>query len=177
MLPRISPIISVLAALAGACSFSAEADIPEVDVTQHGVTVPGVPGATWSGDVSVISSFTFSSSNTAWAKRMNSEILLHRVTVTAAAGVPNLDFIKFAHLTMADAANSEATTDILSYDRPDEAPSSSQIEVATPKPIDITLLWTAEQTLIGLAMAGQLPEEDWTVDVSLKLTGKITYNY
>jgi hypothetical protein len=167
----------MLAALASACSFSAEADIPEVDVTQHGVTVPGVPGAERIGDVSVTSSFTFSSSNTAWAKRMNSEIFLHQVTVTATDGVPNLDFIKSARLTMADSANSEATTEIVSYDRCDEAPSSSTIEVSMPEPIDITPLWSADQTLIELAMAGQLPEEDWTLDVTLKLTGKITYSY
>ena len=174
---RISPIIPTLAALAGACSFSAEADIPEVDVTQHGVTIPGVARAKGTGDVWVTSSFTFSSSNTAWAKRMNSEIFLHQVTVTATDGVPNLDFIKSARLTMADSANSEATTEIVSYDRCDEAPSSSTIEVSMPEPIDITPLWSADQTLIELAMAGQLPEEDWTLDVTLKLTGKITYSY
>jgi hypothetical protein len=174
---RLFSIIPVLAALAGACSFSAEADIPEVDVTQHGVIVPGVPSAKRSGDVSVTSSFTFSSSNTAWAKRMNSEVFLHQVTVTATGGVLSLDFIKSARLTMADAANSEAITEIVNYDRCDEAPSSSVIEVSMPKPIDITPLWSADQTVIELAMAGQLPEEDWTVDVGMKLTGKITYSY
>jgi hypothetical protein len=167
----------MLAALAGACSFSAEADIPEVDITQHGVIVPGVPGAKRIGDVSVATSFTFSSSNTAWAKRMNSEIFVSHVTITATAGVPNLDFIKSAHLTMADAANSEATTEIVSYDRCDEASSSSVIDVSMPTPVDITPLWSANQTVIGLALAGQLPEEDWTVDVTFKLAGKITYSY
>jgi hypothetical protein len=46
-----------------------------------------------------------------------------------------------------------------------------------PTPIDITTLWSADQTVIELAVDGQLPEQDWTVDVALKLTGKITYNY
>jgi len=108
---------------------------------------------------------------------MNSEISVHQVTVTATEGVPNLDFIKSVHLTMADSADSEATTEIVSYDRCDEAPSSSVIEVSMPTPIDITTLWSADQTIIELAVAGQLPEQDWTVDVALKLTGKITYNY
>jgi hypothetical protein len=174
---RISPIIPTLAALAGACSFSAEADIPEVDVTQHGVTIPGVPRAKGTGDVWVTSSFTFSSSNTAWAKRMNSAIYVSQATVAATAGVPNLDFIKSVHLTMADFADSEATTEIVSYDRCDQAPSSSVIAVSMPTPIDITTLWSADQTVIELAVDGQLPEQDWTVDVALKLTGKITYNY
>ena len=46
-----------------------------------------------------------------------------------------------------------------------------------PTPVDITALWSADQTVIELAVAGQLPEQDWTVDVALKLTGKIAYNY
>ena len=174
---RVFSIVPLLAVLAGACSFSAEADIPEVDVTQHGVVVPGVPTHEWAGDVSVTSSFTYSSSNTAWAKRMNSQVSVRQVTVTAAAGVPNLDFVKSAHLTMADSTNLETTTEIANYDRSDAAPSSSVVEVSMPTPVDITALWSADQTVIELAVAGQLPEQDWTVDVALKLTGKITYNY
>lgn len=174
---RVLLIIPLLAALAGACSFSAEADLPEVDVTQHGVVVPGLPIPKWVGDVSVTSSFMFSSSNTAWAKRMNSQIGVRQVTVTATGGVPNLDFVKSAHLTMADATNLETTTDVANYDRSDAAPSSSVIEVSMPTPIDITTMWSADQTVIELAVAGQLPEQDWTVDVALKLTGKISYKY
>jgi hypothetical protein len=174
---RILPIIPLLAALAGACSFSAEADLPEVDVTQHGVVVPGVPIPKWAGDVSVTSSFTFSSSNTAWAKRMNSQISVRQVTVTATGGVPNLDFVNSVHLTMTSSTDAEATTEIADYDRSEAAPSSSVIAVSMPTPIDITTVWTADQTVVALAVAGQLPEQDWTVDVALKLTGKITYNY
>jgi hypothetical protein len=108
---------------------------------------------------------------------MNSAIYVSQATVAATAGVTNLDFIKSVHLTMADFADSEATTEIVSYDRCDQAPSSSVIAVSMPTPIDITTLWSADQTVIELAVDGQLPEQDWTVDVALKLTGKITYNY
>jgi hypothetical protein len=44
-----------------------------------------------------------------------------------------------------------------------------------PAPIDITALWSADKTVIELQMAGQLPEQDWTVDVTLTLSGKIKY--
>jgi len=46
-----------------------------------------------------------------------------------------------------------------------------------PKPIDITLLWSAAATVIELQMAGRLPEQDWSVDVTLKLGGEITYKF
>jgi hypothetical protein len=42
--------------------------------------------------------------------------------------------------------------------------------------IDITTLWSADQAVIELQVAGQLPEQDWTVDLTLILSGKMTYN-
>jgi hypothetical protein len=166
-----------LAATVGACSFSAEADLPDVEITQHGLGMPGVPAGRLLGDVSVTGSFTFSSSNTAWAKNMNSEVFVRQVTVTAQSGLPNLDFIKSAELAMSDAAILESTVEIASYARNEEAPSSSVIDVSMPTPIDITTLWTAEKTIIGVQMTGRVPEKDWTVDLTMKLAGKLTYKY
>jgi hypothetical protein len=174
---RTLPIIPALATLAGACTFSVEANIPDVEITQRGLKIPGIPKAKLAGDVSVSSSFTFSSSNTAWAKSMNSSVYVRQVEVTASGGVDNLDFIKAAHLIMTDSEDSESSTELVSYDRCDGAPSSSVIDVSMPKPIDITPLWSAAKTVIELQMAGQLPEEDWAVDVVLKLNGEITYKF
>jgi hypothetical protein len=139
--------------------------------------MPGVPKSKLSGDVSVSSSFTYSSSNTAWAKSMNSRVYVRQVEVTANSGVSNLDFIHSAHLTMADSDDSETTTELVSYDRCDEAPSSSVIDVTMPKPIDITPIWSAATTVIELQVAGRPPEQDWSVDVMMKLDGEITYKF
>ena len=163
--------------MANACVFSVDANIPDVEITQHGLKMPGVPQSNLVGDTSVSSSFTYSSSNTAWAKSMNSRVYVHQVEVTAGGGLTNLDFIKGVHLTMADSENSENSAEILSYDRVDGAPSSSVIAVSMPKSIDITTLWSASKTVIELQMAGRLPEQDWSVDVTLKLGGEITYKF
>jgi len=174
---RYFPIIPVLASLAGGCLFDVQADIPDVEITQHGVKVPGVPHSEGIGDVSANTSFTFSSANTAWAKHMNSQVLARQVTITATGGLADLDFVKTVRVTMSDPATTKEGTDLISYERCDGAPSSSVIEVNMPKPIDITPLWSADQTVIGLALGGRLPEDDWTVDVSLMIGGKITYKY
>jgi hypothetical protein len=163
--------------MANACVFSVDANIPDVEITQRGLKIPGVPQSNLVGDVSVSSSFTYSSSNTAWAKSMNSRVYVRQVEITANSGLANLDFIKSVHLTMADSGNSENSAEILSYDRFDGAPSTSVIDVSMPKPIDITLLWSAAATVIELQMAGRLPEQDWAVDVTLKLGGEITYKF
>jgi hypothetical protein len=88
--------IPVLAALASGCSPSFEADLPDVEITQHGLKMAGVPAAAQVGDASVTSSFTYSPSTTAWSKRMNSGVFVHQVTIAASGSLPNLDFIKFA---------------------------------------------------------------------------------
>jgi hypothetical protein len=63
----------------------------------------------------------------------------------------------------------------MDYERNEEAPSSSVIDVNIPAPVDIATVWSADKTVIELQMAGQLPEQDWTVDVTLNLSGKISY--
>jgi hypothetical protein len=174
---RLSFIIPVLAALASGCSPSFEADLPDVEITQHGVKMAGVPETTQAGDASVTGSFTLSSSTTAWAKHMDSEVFVHQVTIAASDGLADLDFIESARVTAADPAISEGTAEIMNYDRGEDAPAGSAIEVSMPSPIDITTLWSANKAVIELQMAGQLPEQDWTVDVTLKISGKITCDF
>jgi hypothetical protein len=171
---RLFSTIPVLVALASGCSPSFEADVPEIDITQRGVKIAGVPGAALVGDTSVTTSFTYSLS--AGAKRMNSDVRVHRITIAVSGSVPNLDFVALARVTAANPASPESTTELLNYARSETAPSSSDIDASMATPIDITPLWSADKAVIELQMAGQLPEQDWTVDVTLSLSGKITYN-
>ena len=172
---KLRLFVPVLAALTGGCSPSFEADLPDVEITQHGLKMAGVPAAVVVGDTSVTSSFTLSPST--WAKRMNSEIFVHRATITDSDSLANLNFIKSARVTAAVSALSEGTTPIMDYERSVDAPSTSVIAVSPPAPIDVTSLWSANQVVIELQVAGQLPEQDWTVDLALNLSGNITYKF
>ena len=171
---RLSSIVPVLIVLAGGCMPSFEADLPDVEITQHGLKMAGVPGAAQVGDVSVTSSFTLSSSTTAWAKRLNTEVYVHQVKVAGNGSQADLDFIDLARVTGNDPTRPEGATELLNYARTEGTPPGSDIEVSMPTPIDITTLWSADQPVIELQVAGQLPEQDWTVDVTLRLSGKIT---
>jgi len=174
---RLVSLPLAVLALTSACSPSFDADLPEVEITQRGLRVPAVPAAMATGVVSVPGTFTLSSADTAWAKRMNSEVRVQRVTIVAGAGLPDLDFITCAHMTVATLGRPETVVEIMNFDRGAGAPAASIIQVEIPAPNDITGPWTADQTVIGFELAGQLPTQDWTVDVTLKLSGKITYKY
>jgi hypothetical protein len=171
---RLSSLIPVLASLTSGCSPSFEADLPDIEITQQGLKMAGVPRSEPAGDVSVTSSFAFSSSTTAWAKRLNSGILVHQVKIAPSGNLVGLDFIALARVTASDPARPEGVTELLNYARTEATPPSSDIDVSTPPPIDITALWSAERAVIELQVAGQLPEQEWTVDVTLRLSGKIT---
>ncbi len=174
---RLCFIVPLLAALASGCAPSFEADVPDFEITQRGLKMPGVPHTAGANDSSVSSSFALSSCNAAWAKRLNSHVRLHQVTINASGSLPNLDFVDLARVTATNPANAESPTELLNYDRDEAAPSGSDIGVSIAVPIDITTLWSAAQAVIELQVAGQLPEQDWTVDLTLRLSGKMTYDF
>jgi hypothetical protein len=165
----------MLAALACGCAGSFQADVSDIEITQRGLKMPGVPGTTPASDASVASSYTYSSCNTAWAKRLNQNVRVHNITIAASGSVPNLEFLDFARVTATNPASPESTIELLSYDRSEAASSDSDIEVSMPAPVDITTIWSAGKAVIELQVAGQLPGQDWTVDVTINLSGRMTY--
>ena len=167
----------VLVALLGACTPSFEADVREVEVTQRGVKVPASPATMAGGDVSVSGTFRLSSSDASWAKLMNTGVQVHRVTIAPSSSLTDLNFIKFALVNVSAGSSSEGPTRILDYDSDIAPPTGSAIDLAMATPIDITTAWTADDTVIDFELAGQLPTQDWTFDLTLKLSGKIAYEY
>jgi hypothetical protein len=169
-------LIPLIAFLAPACMLSAEADMPEVELTQHGIRMPGVDVHRSVSDVSITSQFTFTASNSAWAKRMNSEVVAHQVKVSSDK-LPNLDFVKSASLLMADPKDERLDTMLVDYERPQDAPSSAVLDVSPDDPVDVTQLWSADKTIIELTMSGTMPAEDWFITLTMSLSGKITFKY
>jgi hypothetical protein len=163
--------------LAQACSLSVEAKVPDVEVTQHGVRFDGVPHSVSLTDVSLSSGYTLSSENLAWAKSLNSQIYAMKVTLQAAGNLDDLSFIHAALVTMSDASGAGAPTDVIDYQAPEVTEPCPTLEVDTKSALDVTQLWQAKQTRIEVKIAGFLPEQPWTVDVTIQLGGKITYKY
>jgi len=172
-----------LTVLASACTPSFESDLDEVDVIQHGLNVPAMPttvdagDVSVTGDVSVMGTVTLSSSGTAWSKSMNSDVLVHEVTITGGSSLSNLDFVQSTRLTVAASDHPENATEIMNYQRGLGAPSSLVIQTDFPTPIDITSPWNASKTVITFKLTGELPAQDWTFDIAMMLSGNIVYKY
>jgi len=152
-----------------------QANLPEVEITQRGLVFAGVPGAAQAGDLTATTSFTYSKTNAEWAKWVNLDVHIHQMTIAASGGVPNLCFIEHATATVAAPSVSTDKIQLLDYDRSQSDSSGWDIEIIRFDPVDITSFWTADRTILELRMTGQLPEQDWTVDVTMTLSGKIAY--
>jgi hypothetical protein len=163
--------------LASACSPSFESDLDEVEIIQHGLNVPAAPAASRAGNVSVTATLTISSSGSAWTKQMNSDVFVHRVSITGGGSLPDLDFIQSVQMTVAAGEHPESAIAIMNYVRGPEAPSGLAIQVDPPTPIDITTPWNASKTVISSQLVGDLPAQGWTMDVAMTLSGKIVYEY
>jgi hypothetical protein len=174
---RLFSILPALTVLASACTPSFESDLDEVDVIQRGLEVPAMPATVDAGDVSVTGAVTLSSSDTAWSKRMNSDVLVHKVTITGGSSLSNLDFVQYLRMTVAASDHPENAIEIMNYERSQGAPSSSVIQADIPAPIDITTPWNASKTVITFKLTGELPAQDWTFDIAMTLSGNVVYKY
>lgn len=160
----------------GAC-VEVEAEVPDVEITQHGVMFQGVPGAAYLGEASVTHTFMLSGDQLSFAKDLNSQVYAMEVILRPTGSMQNLDFIRAARVLMSNPTKGsvQPATEIINYERANDLVSQPILTVKTLVPIDITELWAAEQTAITLTLSGTLPSVDWSVDVSLRLSGKIEY--
>ena len=170
--------IATLISLAGASCAQVDADIPDTKVTQKSVVFQGIPGAQLAGEVSIVQSFTLDTDDLSWAKDINSDVNLYEVELTAVSGVDNLGFIRTARITMSggDAATTPAV-EAINYQRPDNYTPSPVLDVATLYPINVTEVWASQQVVLTLYLTGIFPEQNWAADVTLHMSGKISYKF
>jgi hypothetical protein len=170
--------LTFLAVAAAACA-KVEADVPQAEVTQKSVEFRGLPGGGQLGEVSTTQSFTLTSDDMSWAKNLNSEVYAYAVELKAVGAVQDLSFIHYAHITMADGSDGATTpaVEIVNYERPTNPVASPLIEAKTSYPINVSQVWAAKKVIITMVLAGVFPEAAWSADVTLHMSGKISYKF
>lgn len=174
MQPGSTAMLVLSAILVASCA-EVEAEIPEAEVIQKGVSFHGMGRAEgWDGEVAATQTFALSSDNLSWIKDLNSRIYLTQVDLSPASGVQDLSFIHYARAIMAGDHKS-APIELVSYVRPDHARDITVLEAKSSSPVDISEVWAADKIFVTISLAGQLPERSWSVDVTLHLSGKMSY--
>jgi hypothetical protein len=155
------------------CATSVEVDVQEVEVTWRGVTFSGYPVLLPNGLLETSHSCELDSTNASWAKQLDANVRTMSVGLHATQGIPSLDFIQTLVANMSSSSDPANVIPIAAYERPADAPSSPDLEAASPQPVDVTGVWSGDRTKVDLFLIGPLPTFDWAVDVTLRLSGQI----
>jgi hypothetical protein len=166
-----------LAALAaGGCMLQVEADVPEVEITQHDVVFEGVPPApVGSGDVALSKSFSQQHQRLELPAGLTTEVKAMGVTLTAQSGIENFDFLKNMRVTMSDGVHEPV--ELVDYQQVDGAPSTNVLTIESANPVNTLDQWKTDSATFTLEIAGGLPSNDWSLDVAVRFAGKLVYKY
>jgi len=169
--------VSALSTVAAGCGISVEADVPDVQVTQHGVVFPGVAGAGAAGDMSMAKSFSQDHGKIEFPDGLDSEVRTLDVSLRAISGVTDLSFIHYLRVTMAPDDGASPAIELGVYEPAATARVGKEIHLTTLNPINVFDAWNTDKAKFTLEVAGVLPENDWTGDVTAHFSGKLKYSY
>jgi hypothetical protein len=164
-----------LAAASGGCGLSVEADVADVEVTQHDISIAGIPRAAGLGDVSTHLTFTQSLPNLGLPKGLASNVDSAKIDLVAKKGIKDLSFIKALRVTVTP-NGSPSPIELLNYEKADGAVVGSTMSVDSLAAIDVLKQWT-DKAVFDIQVAGALPEEVWAVDLTIHFNGKVSYKY
>jgi hypothetical protein len=170
---RTALLATVALGAASGCALSVEADMPDVEVTQRGLVFGGVAAA---GEASMEKSYSQQHGKLDLPAGLDSEIKTLSVTLTATGGVADLSFIHHLRITMA-ADGGGAPIELGSYDPRGGAAVGAEIGLTTLNPINVLDAWKTDSATFTLEIAGALPTNDWTGDVTVHFSGMAKYSY
>ena len=161
---------------AGGCMLQVEADVPEVEITQHDVAFQGVaPAGVSVGDVALTQTFSQQHQRLELPANLTTEVKAMGVTLTAKSGIENFDFLKNMRVMMSDGVHTPV--ELIDYQRVDGAPSTNVLTIESANPVNTLDQWKTDAANFTLEVAGPLPAVDWSLDVSVRFAGKLVYKY
>lgn len=166
-----------LAGGSGACMISVEAEMPDVEVTQHDLSFTGVPQAGLLGDVSTEMSFTQKRPDLHLPKGLESSVQAVKVNLVAKSGVQNFDFLRALRITMAPQDGSTEAVELINYEKDPGAVVGSTLSIPSINPVNILDQWKADSAVFTVQIGGTLPEQTWTIDMHVHFAGKVSYKY
>lgn len=160
----------------GGCMVSVEAEVPDVEVTQHDVEFPGIPGASQLGDLSTGMSFTQERPALDLPAQIDSSVQAVKIELTAKTGITNFEFLKALRITMVPKGGT-APIELINYEKAPGAVVGPVLTIAAKNPVNILEQWKADSATFTVDVAGTLPETKWSLDMSVHFAGKASFKY
>lgn len=164
------------ASLALVAGCSAEAEIPEVIVTQSDVEflgVPLVPGVT---DVTQTVSTQFDHpSDFELPEDLNPELRPLSASISARGDMQSLAFLEGLRLTLSSRAPGAPPPFVVaSYEKGSSGSVGRVVQLEIDPDSDVLAYWDTDQAYYDVTLWGVLPEQDWAIDVSVAFSGKLS---
>jgi hypothetical protein len=167
--------LALLSLGTGGCMMQVEAEVPEVEITQHDLRFEGVSLGGGAGDLSLSKSFSQKHQRLDLPAGLDTQVKAMGITLTAKAGIENFDFLNNLRLTMSDDVH--APVELINYQRADGAPSTNVLTLESANPINTLDHWKTDSATFTVEVAGPLPAQDWAIDLAVRFAGKIKYKY
>jgi hypothetical protein len=174
----IGTIAAGAVALASGCALSAEGELPEVEVTQRDIAIPGAPLDADGGEVTLPVTFRQQPTRLGLQGATFSRVEILGIQIAATGGVTDLSFLRRLRVTAtsprAEAAR-RAPIEVVDYDRDAATEVGATLVLPSRPPADVTELWQDSSMLFTLEITGQLPTMAWSADVGMSFGATITY--
>jgi hypothetical protein len=173
----IGTLAILLATAMGGCMLSVESELSDIEVTQHDIAFEGVPNAALLGDVSTALSFTQERPDLDFTNGLDSSAQAVKVELIAKTGIQNFDFLRALRITMTPKVSTDEPIEIINYEKADGAVVGATLTIPSKNPLNILEQWNADGAVFNVQVAGNLPEQAWSIDMSAHFSGKISYKY
>jgi hypothetical protein len=154
---------------------SASADIPEVVVTQTDIAfvgVPHIPG--FDAPDTVTTSFDHPD-GLSLPDSLNPRLHPLSGMITARGAMQDLSFLEGLTLTISSRAEGAPAPQIVaSYARPSSLVPGPTIRLVTDGDTDMLDYWSTKDAYYDVTLWGDLPQQDWAIDVSVSFAGEIS---
>jgi hypothetical protein len=165
-------------ALTGGCVFSAEGELPEIEVTQHNIAIPGVPREARVDDPTVtLPSFFQPNDHLGLSPDRYRSVKVKSVTVTLRSG-GDLSFVRTLNISVNGLQNflaGVAPVEVARYQRPAGAPVGGGIVMTNGTAVEVSDAWRDSMTVMTVTASGDLPEQGWTFDLTVRASAVLSY--
>ncbi|HXU83558.1 MAG TPA: hypothetical protein VN914_19330 [Polyangia bacterium] len=169
----------LIALAASGCAMSVSGELPEIEVTQHDLALPGAPRELRTGDVTVsLPSFFQPNERIGLPIDSYQSVKVTGMTVVLKkGGGGDLSFLRALRVTLGGLQGfvaGAAPIEVAKYERPASGTAGSSIE-AGKGAVEVVEAWRDPVTVMTVEATGDLPEEAWTVDVVVRLSALLRY--
>ncbi|HEY0715804.1 MAG TPA: hypothetical protein VGF45_24180, partial [Polyangia bacterium] len=131
-------LVAGLAVALSSCVIAGEAELPDLEVVNSGITIPAAPPEADGSEVALTVAFQQKPNRAGLASNSFQDVHVNAVTVVATAGISDLSFVRslriLASNPTAPAAKRQAPVEIARYQRKAGEPVGRSIEIPNTPP-------------------------------------------